>query len=242
MMDDYRFSMVITDIQRKLRSFGIDVDVDGYIGPKTYAAISKALDQLQELRSVATASLMSEQGAISNHPDMAPLVRPLVWGAKVSPEFRRIVRDIAMELGCDPNWLMACMAFETARTFSPSVKNPHSSGTGLIQFMGATAIGLGTTVDKLALMTAEQQLDIYVRKYFKPFAGRIKNLEDMYMAIIWPVAVGKPNDYEMWTLATRPRQYNANSALDKNGDHVVTKYEASTFPRAALFDGAEFLA
>jgi len=237
-----RFSREVGEIQARLRDFGIDVDVDGYIGPKTYAAISKSLDQLQELRSVATASLMSEQGAISNHPDMAPVVRPLVWGAKVSPEFRRIARDIAMELGCDPNWLMACMAFETARTFSPSVKNPHSSATGLIQFMGATAIGLGTTVDKLALMTAEQQLDIYVRNYFKPFAGRIKNLEDMYMAIIWPVAVGKPNDYEMWTLATMPRQYNANSALDKNGDHVVTKYEASTFPRAALFDGAEFLA
>lgn len=237
-----RFRLEILDIQLKLRSVGIDVDMDGYIGPKTCAAISKSLDQLRELRSMATDKLMSEHGAASNHPDMAPVVRPLVWGSKVSPEFRQIVRDIAIEIGFDPNWLMACMAFETARTFSPYVKNPTSSATGLIQFMRTTAIGLGTTVDKLALMTAEQQLDIYVRKYFKPFAGRIKSLEDTYMAIIWPVAVGKPNDYEMWTLATRPRQYNANSALDKDGDHVVTKYEASTFPRAALFDGAEFLA
>lgn len=237
-----RFSREITDIQRRLRSFGIAVDVDGYIGPKTYAAISKALDKLQTLTGLSAELLTSDPSAASRHPDMLPVVKPLVWGAKVSPEFRQIVRDIAMELGCNPDWLMACMAFETARTFSPSVKNPTSTATGLIQFMRVTAIGLGTTVDKLALMSAEEQLDVYVRKYFKPFTGRIKSLEDMYMAIIWPVAVGKPNDYEMWTLATRPRQYNANSALDRDGDHVVTKYEAATFPRAALFDGAEFAA
>lgn len=35
----------------------------------------------------------------------------------------------------DIMFLMATMAFETAETFSPSVRNPLSNATGLIQFM-----------------------------------------------------------------------------------------------------------
>jgi hypothetical protein len=49
---------------------------------------------------------------------------------------------------------MACMAFEKGETFSPCVKNPGSSATGLIQFMSSTAKSLGTTTNDLCKMSA----------------------------------------------------------------------------------------
>ena len=86
---------------------------------------------------------------------------------------------------------MAAMAFETGRDkFSASSVNRISGATGLIQFMPSTAIGLGTTTAALAAMTAEDQLE-YVERYFKPYRNRLNTLEDLYMAILWPIAVGK---------------------------------------------------
>ena len=46
----------------------------------------------------------------------------------------------------------------------------------------ATAKSLGTTTERLAQMSAEDQLN-YVYKYFKPFDGRLNNLGDVYMAM-----------------------------------------------------------
>ena len=114
----------------------------------------------------------------------------IAWGAKVSAEFRRKVIDLCEWLGADPSHLMAAMAFETGETFSASVRNRASGATGLIQFMPSTARSLGTTTDKLAAMTAEDQLD-YVRKYFAPYRNKMTTLSDVYMAILWPAAVAK---------------------------------------------------
>lgn len=120
---------------------------------------------------------------------------PLVWGAKVSTEFARGVVTLCSELGWGggadhPSWLMACMAFESAETFSPSVCNAAGSGAvGLIQFMPATAATLGTTVENLRLLSATAQL-AYVHRYFQPYAPRIRSLSEMYMAILLPSAIG----------------------------------------------------
>ena len=94
----------------------------------------------------------------------------LAWGNKVSLAFRNRVKDIAANLQTDPNFLMACMAFESGETFSPSIKSKAGSGaTGLIQFMPTTAQALGTTTQKLAAMSAVKQFD-YIEKYFLPNA------------------------------------------------------------------------
>lgn len=158
----------------------------------------------------------------------------LAWGARVSPEFRRKVLSIAQSVGCDPSYLMACMAFETGRTFSPSVRNPNSSATGLIQFMAATARDLGTTTEALAAMTAEEQLD-YVARYFAPYRGRLRSLSDLYMAILWPAAVGKPDDHVLWS--DESRAYLVNRGLDLDKDGAVTKGEAAAKVAKLLADG-----
>src|SRR5690606_16136703 len=115
-------------------------------------------------------------------------------------------------------------AWETGESFSPSVKNPGSSATGLIQFMAATARSLGTTTTALAKMTVIEQLD-YVGMYFKPYRHRLKNLGDVYSAIIWPNAVGKADNYVLWTKTSHPSTYRANAGLDVNGDGTITRLE-----------------
>jgi hypothetical protein len=158
----------------------------------------------------------------------------LAWGAKVSNTFRNKVRKIAGDLGCDPSFLMAAMAFETGETFSPKIKNPASGATGLIQFMPKTAVGLGTTTDALAKMSAENQLD-FVAKYFERQKGKLHTLEDVYMAILLPTAVGKPNNHVLFTKGTKA--YDQNKGLDVNNNGEITKAEAAAKVREKLVKG-----
>jgi hypothetical protein len=160
----------------------------------------------------------------------------LAWGAKVPPEFREKVRNIAANIGASPSHLMACMAFETGRSFAPWCRNPGSSATGLIQFMESTAQGLGTSTAALAGMSALQQLD-YVWEYFKPYRGRLGDLGDVYMAILWPAAVGQPDNYPVFKSGSDA--YAANKGLDVNHDGVVTKAECVAFVEKMLAEGLE---
>lgn len=164
-------------------------------------------------------------------PGPVPLVtdqpgprRPIAWGSKVSQTFRDRVWWIADTLAFDPDDLMTCMAWESGRSFRADIRNMAGSGaTGLIQFMPKTAVSLGTTTTKLAQMTPEDQLS-FVYKYLRPWGGKVKNLGDLYMTILWPKAVGKPDDYALFTAGIAYRQ---NAGLDKNKDHRVTKAECA---------------
>lgn len=151
--------------------------------------------------------------------------RAIAWGAKVSQTFRDRVWWIADALELNPDDLMSCMAWESAESFRPDIRNAAGSGaTGLIQFMPSTAVGLGTTTAKLAKMTAEDQLS-FVYHYFKPYKGRLNNLGDIYMAILWPAGVGKADSYVLWNRATKPTTYRQNAGLDSNKNGVITRGE-----------------
>lgn len=168
----------------------------------------------------------------------------LAWGAKVSPEFRDRVRWLAADLDIgpepgkpEPGWVMTWMAWESGRSFRPDVKNMAGSGaTGLIQFMPATAKTLGTSIEALERMTAEDQLN-YVWKYFKPYKGRIRSLADGYMAILWPKAVGKPDDYVLWDRDSMPTTFRQNAGLDTDHDGRITKRETAAKVAALLPEG-----
>lgn len=178
-----------------------------------------------------------------------PSDEPLAWGAKVSPYFRNYIRTMARDFSIaghvvDPNWFMACIAFETMESFSPTVRPIRngkrlSSAVGLIQFMDATARDLGTTTDALAALTADKQLD-FVWLYFKKRVkehGFIGDLADTYMAIHWPAAMGKPMGATMY--ASGSSAYAANSSLDTNHDHLITKAEAAALVAQKLAKGLQ---
>jgi hypothetical protein len=164
----------------------------------------------------------------------------LAWGNKVSQVFCDRVLWMANDLHCDPSHLMACMAFETGRTFSASIRNAGGSGAvGLIQFMPQTAAGLGTTTEALAAMSAEDQLR-FVWKYFDRQRGKMKNLGDVYMAVIWPSAVGKPDSHVMFAKdGERPRTYLANKGLDIDLDGRITRKETLSKVEALLAEGMQ---
>ena len=166
---------------------------------------------------------------VARSPVAEPGATPMAWGAKVSPAFRARVRWICEQLQYpEPGDLMTCMAWESGRSFSASKRNLAGSGaTGLIQFMPATARELGTTTDALAAMTAEDQLN-YVFKYFEPWKGKLHDLADLYMTILWPRAVGKPDDYVLFDRNISPTAYRQNAGLDLNRDGKVTKAECAS--------------
>jgi peptidoglycan hydrolase-like protein with peptidoglycan-binding domain len=152
----------------------------------------------------------------------------------VSQAFKDKVIRIAVDLDMNPNFLMAVMSFESGGTFSPSVRNAAGSGAvGLIQVMPATARALGTTTAELAAMTAEDQLD-FVAKYFAPHRGRLRSIEDTYMAVLWPKAIGKGLDFVLWARGTV--QYRQNSGLDIDRDGRITVLDASDKVRRILSD------
>lgn len=169
----------------------------------------------------------------------------LAWGAKVSSTFRDRVRWIAADLKMDANYIMAAIAWESGEKFTANVKNMAGSGaTGLIQFMPTTAIELGTTVSKLAAMTAEDQLN-FVYKYFvlqQKRHGALVTLEDVYMSILWPSAIGKDASYVLFDKGKSPTAYRQNAGLDKNNNGQVTKYEAAAHVREKLEKGLKYAA
>ncbi len=141
-------------------------------------------------------------------------------------EFREKLRGVATRIGANPRDLANVMAFETGGTFSPSVRNPRGTATGLIQFIKDTAEHLGTTPQALARMTAVDQLE-YVEKYFKPYRGRgLDSEHDLYMAVLFPVAVGKGVDHVLFTRGTK--NYRDNTGLDRNKDGIILAGEASS--------------
>ena len=214
--------MSIREVQQQLKDAGFYTGVvDGAWGKLSRDALTACIAAAKGATTVSEAKL------------------DIAWSAKVSPAFCARVRQMAIDLkipdetingvivsGADK--LMACMAFETGETFSPTIKNGAGAPYyGLIQFGKAAATDCGTTVEALVKMTAEQQLE-YVYKYFKPLTGKLRTVSDLYMKILWPAAVGKPENTTLWDKDSRPTTYTQNKGLDVNKDGLITKAEAAS--------------
>lgn len=211
------------------------------------AALSEALSQARAL--VVTLEALQAAPAVPavlpTATPSAPAERPMAWGAKVSPVFRDRVRWLAANLDIgpapgapEPNWPMTWMAFETGRTFSPTIKNPGSSGTGLIQFMDHTAVNdLKTTLAHLRALSAEDQLN-FVYKYLRNRInerGPIRRISDGYMSILMPSFMD--DDEAAVIFPPGSKTYFANKGLDANRDGSITKAEASAKIYAMLAEG-----
>lgn len=148
--------------------------------------------------------------------------------------FLNSVGESSNRLGIDASWLLGVISFETVGTFSTSIKNPNGSATGLIQFIEKTAKGLGTSTAQLKNMNHVEQMK-YVEKYFTPYKGKMKNLGDVYMAVHWPAAVGKDDDYVMYKRGSK--EYGANKNLDLDNDGVVTRGDTLQRVRSVFGSG-----
>ena len=160
-------------------------------------------------------------------------------GVPDDPAFKAEVTRLAKKYNIKEDHLYGVMSFETGGTFSPSVKNQAGSGaTGLIQFMDSTAAGLGTSTSALAKMTRAEQMK-YVEKHFDSVGlPQGASFEDLYMSILYPKAMGKPNSYKLFGKGgDMPGAYAQNAPLDTDNDGAVTKYEAAAKAREHLQKG-----
>lgn len=127
------------------------------------------------------------------------------------------VIDVANYLEVKPEHLMFLMWFETGHTLDSTIQNSIGA-TGLIQFMPKTAIGLGTTTDKLKQMTNVEQME-FVKKHLSQFKGKYKDYVDLYCGIFWPMAVGKPDTFQIGNEIVAKQ----NPLFVKKGDKVIFK-------------------
>ena len=144
---------------------------DGIIGPQTWSKLSSPTGQPTQ----------KPRQPIASKND-----------ARQEPGFTKNVNNVANKIGTAPENLMTVFSHESG--FNPQATNPKTKAVGLIQFMPRTAKGLGTSTQELFNMTGNEQLE-YVEKYFKPYSGRLRSVEDLYMVTFLPAAIGRPDNF-----------------------------------------------
>lgn len=156
-----------------------------------------------------------------------------------SQAFLRELVRVAERLAIDPNWLLAVISFETAGTFRSDIlaggatwsearypSEASTPGIGLLQFTYRYARQpFGVTAADLAAMSPVAQLE-YVERYLAQGAP-YGSLCDLYCAVFWPAARGKPDGYIAIarSSASTGRYYAGNARLDRDRDGTITRGE-----------------
>lgn len=144
----------------------------------------------------------------------------LLFSNKVSKNFANKVISISNELDIDASWLMFLMDWESAGTFRASIENSFGC-IGLIQFcpshLGADYKTIGGVQYKMSIikaMTPEAQLDL-VEDYLKEVqgSGKFPDYHQLYFAILFPEAKGKPDDYVLNTKSNPIFDINKNGSI-----------------------------
>jgi murein DD-endopeptidase MepM/ murein hydrolase activator NlpD len=128
-------------------------------------------------------------------PEILPKSKPETPETKakhqISP-FAQKIKQVAANINADPVDLATLISFETAGTFSPSIRGPvvkdRGRAVGLIQFMPETSRELGTTSEALAQMSQVEQMD-YVERYLVKRGFKGGGLKQLYSTVF----AGHPN-------------------------------------------------
>lgn len=172
----------------------------------------------------------------------------LIWGSKVSCEFRKKIVEIAKDLWPEnyskmSDYLMAIIAWESGGMFKSDAPNRKNSGaTGLIQIMPATYEYLtgekpkivyvdywGTgkpvkQIKQLADMTEIEYLDL-VKKYFESLKGKKLEFVDLYLKVLLPVSSGKS---EHVVFASSKDKLSLENEPERIKDIRVSKYAGNS--------------
>tara|TARA_R100000005_G_scaffold94498_3_gene72702 strand:- start:5945 stop:8944 length:3000 start_codon:yes stop_codon:yes gene_type:complete len=140
--------------------------------------------------------------------------------------FLKEVKRVAGKVGVHPSDLLGLMASESG--LNPQAQN-KSGATGLIQFMPATAAGLGTSTAALKQMNRVEQMK-YVEKFLLKTVPKGATPGHLYTAVYLPAFAKKDANYVLakkggftddW--GHHPASwYTQNSGLDQNNDGQIT--------------------
>lgn len=175
-------------------------------------------------------------------------MKTFAYQEKLTTSKQLAVLEVSQKLGINPSWLMLAMYFETAGSLSPAKRNFIGS-TGLIQFTRDSAGdnfkwvgGKKYTFDALALMSFEDQLRGPVYEYFKPYAGKMKTFNDVYLTIFFPLAVGKPENFVLQTSHLSASLIaKQNTVFDRDKNSSITKSEITDYFKSRYSDVWHFI-
>ena len=219
---------VIKELQLGLNTFGLYTGAfDGLWGPGTATGLDRLVSGYQQRHNLPRYG----RG----------------WSKKVTPAFIQLIVDWVKARGLPAeavDWLMACMNFESGGTFNPKKQNNGGSNYwGLIQFGDSAAKDLGYSLDQVKAMDQLTQLKL-VFAYFDLWAKRGKKytqLEDFYLTILYPAAVGKKADEVLWKKYKEDGSVNLvfkqNSGFDKDKDSAITIGEICSTIYDSYFNG-----
>ena len=172
------------------------ITVDRKIGPETVAALNKVIADRQ--LHLAHSTDYDVDPHAKRVLDKANTSSEKVTDSDVAdihdPEFNTKLKEVAKKLGVKWHDLWKVIRFES-KGGKPDAENPKTGATGLIQFMPNTAIGLGTTVGDLKIMSAVNQLD-YVLKFYKSMGLKAgSDATAMYLKTIAPAYAHKDDEF-----------------------------------------------
>ena len=187
---------------------------------------AKNLQSTAQLQTVPTSTQIAQ--STKTKKNSIPAYTGKKTTKTLTKEFVDRVKDIAQKVNCNYKDLLGVMNSESG--LNPTAKNKHSGAIGLLQFTDIAikdlnqAYGLNLTKEKIAGMSAMEQLDI-VEKYltrsksFKFNSGDKLDSADLYAIVYRPAFAGKD------VIATQGdgRTYSLNKGLDLNKDGMITR-------------------
>lgn len=151
----------------------------------------------------------------------------LLFSNRVSKEISDRVISRSEKLPIDPDWFMFLSDFESG--LSPYRENSFGC-MSWIQFCPDFSGGAYKTIKgkryyfaDMKTWTPGQLLDLsfeYLEEQ-QSTHGRFSDYSDLYFAILWPAAIGKPDTYVLET--------KSNPIFDINKDRIITKGEVKQF-------------
>lgn len=143
---------------------------------------------------------------------------------KLGTGFAAKVEEVAKNLNCNPNDLLAMMYSESG--INPNIRG-FNGAAGLIQFMPSILPAYGYAAVQVASMSGVQQLDLVQQvlsksKEMSGYSASDKIDAGTLYAICFLPASAK-NDVLCSSTGNLSWAYNANSPLDIDGDGSITK-------------------
>lgn len=185
----------------KIEEQAPDLDPDKAEGLRSYAKfnVPKSLrDEYQEKRKAAAKEKSSQFDAELDATSRASGLDP----AKV----RGVIRP---ESGGDP-----------------AAVNPQSGASGLIQFLPKVAESLGSSIEEIRKMTAEQQLPLVMKYLSERGITKDSPPGDYYMAVAAPAFIGKPDSSVVYKKGSKEWEQNPAWRPADGGDITVASIKA----------------
>lgn len=136
---------------------------------------------------------------------------PFEWIINIKPyQFICKIREVSDKLGISPSWLMMVIWVECR--FNSQAVNKYSGAFGLIQFLPSTLAGLGYSIHEVKGKYGVWQLENLVLPYLLKYRGKMNSAYDVYLAVFYPLALGKRDDYVL--AYEHEKAYRYNKILD----------------------------